>query len=293
MGRLVCSQCAESTSARRTRCRPPALAAPSVVLCRGASHVQGHLRRSVGAADSFARVRPLGEAGTTDGRLADGPALSAARERTAGCRRPVPRSGRAPRDGTCGPRRDEPCSSALHAGRHFRPVRSVLAARPLLPGPPPLGGGFLKGVHDLLADAHPDGVVMGAGGGGVHADQGQIRPPLAGCLGDHAFRQCGEDAGIPSDPEAAVDRRPRTELTWRLPPLAGAQPPDHPLELLPQPRGVRAVFTSRQERIDQLPLLVGELPATATASRVCGRGVRGDSGGPRRSNRYYRWLVAM
>lgn len=33
----------------------------------------------------------------------------------------------------------------------------VLAGRPLLPGPPLLGGGFLKGVHDLLADAHPDG----------------------------------------------------------------------------------------------------------------------------------------
>jgi hypothetical protein len=39
------------------------------------------------------------------------------------------------------------------------------------------------------------------------------------------------------------------------------EPPDHPLKLIPQPLGVRAVPSYRQERLDQLPLFVGELPA--------------------------------
>ncbi|BBC34308.1 hypothetical protein SGFS_056020 [Streptomyces graminofaciens] len=38
-----------------------------------------------------------------------------------------------------------------------------------------------------------------------------------------------------------------------------------PLELLPQPLGLRAVLAYRQERLDQLPLLVGELPARHTS----------------------------
>lgn len=41
-------------------------------------------------------------------------------------------------------------------------------------------------------------------------------------------------------------------------------PPDHPLELLPQPLGIRPVLTYRQVRADQLPLLVGELPTHRT-----------------------------
>lgn len=87
----------------------------------------------------------------------------------------------------------------------------VSAGAPL-PGPFLVGSGFLQGLHDLLADAHPGGVVVGTGGGGVHTDQGQVRLPLAGGLSDHAFQQRGEDAGVPPDPEAAVDRRPRAEL---------------------------------------------------------------------------------
>lgn len=100
---------------------------------------------------------------------------------------------------------------------------------------------------------------MGAGGGGVHAGRGQVRLPSASGLGDHTLQQYSEDAGVPPRPEAAVDRRPRAELAGQLPPLAaGAEPPDHPLELFPQPLGVRAVLAYRQERLDQLPLLIGE-----------------------------------
>jgi hypothetical protein len=144
-----------------------------------------------------------------------------------------------------------------------------------LPGLLLLGGGFLQSLHDVLADEHPGGVVMGADGGGVHADQGQVRPAAAGGLSDQALQQGGEDTGIPPAPEAPIDGRPRPELVRHLTPLcAGPEPPDHPLELIPQPLGVRAVLTYRQERLDQFPLFVGELPArhdhlpTASAIRA-------------------------
>jgi hypothetical protein len=57
-----------------------------------------------------------------------------------------------------------------------------------LPSPFLVVDGFLEGVHDLPADAHPGGVVVGTDGGGVHADQGQVGLLLAGGLSDQAFQ---------------------------------------------------------------------------------------------------------
>jgi hypothetical protein len=45
---------------------------------------------------------------------------------------------------------------------------------------------------------------------------------------------------------------------------AGPEPPDHPLKLLPQPLGVRAEPADRRVGFDELPLVVGELPARHT-----------------------------
>ncbi len=59
---------------------------------------------------------------------------------------------------------------------------------------------------------------------------------------------------------AVVGGRPGAELRRHLPPLpARPEPPDHTLELLPQPLGVRAVLTDRQVRLDELPLRIREL----------------------------------
>lgn len=68
-------------------------------------------------------------------------------------------------------RRGSSRSRLLH-----RPALSAPSHRPLLPGPLLLGGGFLQGVHDLLADAHPSGNVVAARGRGIHADQGVSQP---------------------------------------------------------------------------------------------------------------------
>lgn len=62
----------------------------------------------------------------------------------------------------------------------------VPAGRPHLPGPFLVGGGFLEGLHDLLADAHPGGVMVGAGGGGVVGSAGDDDVSMkvsAGCAG--------------------------------------------------------------------------------------------------------------
>ncbi|GAA3123683.1 hypothetical protein GCM10020254_83590 [Streptomyces goshikiensis] len=181
--------------------------------------------------------------------------------------------------------------------------------------------GFFQGRHEVLADAEPCGVVVGADRGGVHADQRQVRSahptvcgsasetgltafstsvaPLVmlmggiwagavaakagaaapraatepattaatfvsfiGTFSDQAFQQGGEHAGVPPDAEASVDGGPGTELGRHFPPLTTrAEPPDHPLELFPQPLRIRAVPTDRQIRLDELPLGMSELPA--------------------------------
>ncbi|GGR87676.1 hypothetical protein GCM10010252_28090 [Streptomyces aureoverticillatus] len=38
-----------------------------------------------------------------------------------------------------------------------------------------LGGRFLESLHHILVDEHPGGILVGAGGRGVDADQGQVR----------------------------------------------------------------------------------------------------------------------
>src|SRR3954451_23656169 len=61
-------------------------------------------------------------------------------------------------------------------------------------------------------------------------------------------------------PEAVVHSGPGADLLRHLPPLpTGLEPPDHTLELLPEPLGVRAVLTDRQVRPDELPLRVRQL----------------------------------
>jgi hypothetical protein len=57
--------------------------------------------------------------------------------------------------------------------------------------------GLLERGHDLLIQAHADRVVVGPGGGGVHADQGQVDLAASGSLGDDAFQERLEDAGVP------------------------------------------------------------------------------------------------
>src|SRR5262249_32845934 len=54
---------------------------------------------------------------------------------------------------------------------------------------------------------------------------------------------------------------------------AGPEPSDRPLELLPQPLGIRTVLAYRQVRLNELPLLVGELPTchTQRPTRSCPR----------------------
>ncbi|CAM5392790.1 hypothetical protein SHIRM173S_09227 [Streptomyces hirsutus] len=130
------------------------------------------------------------------------------------------------------PPRDLPSRASFRRNRCRRrtrrssaPARFRRAARlsrsqpPLLPGLFLLGGGFFQSLHDVLADEHPGGVVVRADGRGVHADQGQVRPAPAGGLSDQALQQGGEDTGVPPDPEAPVDGRPRPELARRLTPL--------------------------------------------------------------------------
>jgi hypothetical protein len=118
------------------------------------------------------------------------------------------------------------------------PVLSFEAA-PFWPGLLRLAGNLLQGGEDVLAQVHPGSVVVSACGGGVNADQGQVHlTPLRG-FRDQALQQGLEDAGVTPLPESVVDGRPGAELLRHLPPLpAGPEPPDHALELLPQPLGV-------------------------------------------------------
>ena len=61
--------------------------------------------------------------------------------------------------------------------------------------------------------------VVGSGGGGVDAEQGQVHlTPLRG-FRDQALQQGLEDADVTPLPEAVVDGRPGAELRRHLPPL--------------------------------------------------------------------------
>lgn len=147
-----------------------------------------------------------------------------------------------------------PDAPPLFPARVVASVLSVLFLRaaPLLPGPLLLGGGFLKGVHDLLADAHPGGSWWARAVVESTLTRDKSVCPWRAASAITPSSSTGEDAGVPPHPKAAVDRRPQAELAWHLPPLAaGAEPPDHPFELLPQPLGVRPVLAYRQERLDQ------------------------------------------
>jgi hypothetical protein len=66
-----------------------------------------------------------------------------------------------------------------------------------LPCPLFLECGLLQCGHDLFVEAHAGRVVVGPGGGGVDADQGQVDFAASGGLGDDAFQKCLEDAGVP------------------------------------------------------------------------------------------------
>lgn len=80
-------------------------------------------------------------------------------------------------------------------------------------------GAFFQGVHEVLADAHPGGVVVGVDRCGIHADQRQVCLLGAGGLSDQAFQQGGGDAGVPPDPETSVDGGSGAELGGHLPSL--------------------------------------------------------------------------
>jgi hypothetical protein len=139
------------------------------------------------------------------------------------------------------------------------PVLSFETA-PLWPGLLRLAGNLLQGGEDVLAQVHPGSAVVSACGGGVDADQGQVHlTPLRG-FRDQALQQGLEDAGVTPLTEAVVDGRPGAELLRHLPPLpAGPEPPDHALDLLPQPLGVRAVPADGQVRPDELPFEIRQL----------------------------------
>lgn len=89
---------------------------------------------------------------------------------------------------------------------------------------------------------------VGAGHRGVHADQAQVRLPTGGCLHDHGVHQQLEDALPRPLHEAVVDGLPGTVLLCVPPEAAGAEPPHHPLELLPQVLRTGAVPPDRQVR---------------------------------------------
>lgn len=104
-------------------------------------------------------------------------------------------------------------------------------------------------------------VVVGAGCGGVHADQVKVGLSTGRGLGDHGLRQLLEDACGRPGSEAVVDGRPRPVLLRQIPPRAAStKPPHHRVELPPQVRD-RTALTQGQVRIDQGPFLVGEVSA--------------------------------
>jgi hypothetical protein len=117
----------------------------------------------------------------------------------------------------------------------------------------------------------------GPDGGGVDTDQRQVPlTPLRG-FRNQALQQGLEHAGVAPLPETIGHRRPGTEFLRHLPPLpAGPEPPDHALELLAQPLGVRAILADRQVRLDELPLHIGQLRTRharrSTGSKISTRG---------------------
>lgn len=125
-----------------------------------------------------------------------------------------------------------------------------------------LGGSLLQRGEDVLVQVHPGCVVVSARGGGGDAHQGQVHLTPLRRFRDQALQQGLEDTGVTPLPEAVVDSRPGTELLRHLPPLpARLGAPDHPLELLPQPLGIRAVLADRQIRLDELPFRTRRLPS--------------------------------
>ncbi len=152
-------------------------------------------------------------------------------------------------------------TSAPDAPAFVLSVLFLRAAPLFLPGRLLLLHGFFQGLHQVPADPHPRGIVVGTDRFGVHADQRQVRPAHPGALGDQAFQQGREHTGVPPHAEAPVNDGPRTEPGRYLPPLpTGTKPPDHTLELLPQPLRTRPVPTDRQIRLDELPLGMNEFP---------------------------------
>lgn len=118
---------------------------------------------------------------------------------------------------------------------------------------------FFEGGEGLLTQRHAGGVVVGAGDRGVHADQGQVRLPAPGRLGDHPVQHGLEDALVTPLEEAVIDGLPGPEFRRDVPPgAAGPEPEDHRFELLPQPLRVRSESAYRQERLDQLPVIISE-----------------------------------
>lgn len=69
-----------------------------------------------------------------------------------------------------------------------------------------------------------------------------------------------ENTGVPPLPETVVHSRPRTEPLRHPTPLrTRPKLPDHALELLPQPLGIRTEPTDRQVRLNELPLHIRQL----------------------------------
>lgn len=124
-----------------------------------------------------------------------------------------------------------------------RPGPRPASAAPIRQGVVPRWSPTSAGGEDALVQVHPGGVVAGPRGCGVDTDQGQVHlAPLRG-LRDQPLQQGLEDSRVTPLAEAVVDGRPGTELSRHLPPLpARLELPDHALELLPQPLGVRTVL---------------------------------------------------
>lgn len=124
-----------------------------------------------------------------------------------------------------------------------------------------LGGSFLGRLHDLFSDDHPGASWWAGTVVESTLTAGQVRLALAGDFGDQAFRQRGEETGVPPDLQTPAGGRSVSNSPGNLTPLrVCSEPPHRTLELIPQPLGAGAVLAYRQERRHQPPLFVGELP---------------------------------
>jgi hypothetical protein len=104
--------------------------------------------------------------------------------------------------------------------------------------------------HDLGEHLHPSSRSPWRAPGKQQCCAGKAVPGLPRVLTRQAAVASGSVSGL------GLRRRDDAHL----PPLpARPEPPHHPLELLPQPLGVRAVFADRQVRPDELPFLVIQL----------------------------------